>query len=80
MSIVLWEDGAKLRKTGNKGTILSMVGMLMDLGPRLRSRLENLITLFHVGKWLKTFLENNLIYLILNKMIILISIKNTCIC
>jgi hypothetical protein len=45
----LWFDGSAFRKTGESGKIWSMVGMIHDLDPSFRSRLENLITFFHIG-------------------------------
>ena len=49
MNLVIWFDGSSFRKTGKSGKIWSMMGMLADLKPSIRSRLENLITFFHLG-------------------------------
>jgi hypothetical protein len=48
LNLVIWFDGSAFRK-GNPGKIWSMMGMIADLDPKLRSRLENLITFFHLG-------------------------------
>ncbi len=50
-------DGSAFRKTGKSGKIWSMMGMVADLEPEIRSRLENLITFFHLGTSLP---DNNL--------------------
>ena len=49
MNLVIWFDGSSFRKTGKSGKIWSMMGMLADLKPSIRSRLENLINFFHLG-------------------------------
>jgi hypothetical protein len=49
ITIVLFFDGASLKKTGSSGNIWAVYGMLMDLGPRLRSHFENIIQIFLIG-------------------------------
>ena len=49
LNLVIWFDGSAFKKTGKSGKIWSMMVMIADLDPKLRSRLENLVTFFHLG-------------------------------
>ncbi len=49
MSMILFFDGASLKKTGNSGKIWAIYGMLMDLGPKTRGFFENIVQLFIIG-------------------------------
>ena len=49
INLVIWLDGASFKKTGSKGAVWSIMAMIFDLGPKLRNRLENFITIFHIG-------------------------------
>jgi hypothetical protein len=49
VNIIVWFDGSAFRKTGKSGKIWSMMGMVGDLSPAVRSKLENLVTFFHLG-------------------------------
>ncbi len=49
MSIILFFDGASLKKTGSSGKIWAIFGMLLDLGPKIRGYFENIIQLFIIG-------------------------------
>ena len=50
LSLVVWFDGAAFKKTGNAGKVWSMMAMIVDLGPNHRNYVQNIITIFHIGK------------------------------
>jgi hypothetical protein len=59
INLILWFDSSSFRKTGKAGKIWSMLAMIGDLDPQLRTKLHNLLTIFHLGNGQKNFLNNN---------------------
>ncbi len=59
---MLFFDAASLKKTVKSGKIYGVFGMILDLGPILRNKFENLIKVFTIGASkpnLNLFLQNN---------------------
>jgi hypothetical protein len=42
-------DGANFKKTGKSGSLWACFGMVMDLGPKLRSYYTNMVQLYLIG-------------------------------